>query len=174
MFIPIDRILQAFPHSIDTSIYNSLECSISLIRIYANTGSGLLCQIEMNPLRVKIYISANFPNTCRNGLREYLKLHLECISSSNNNEIYPQVTILYSQVVQFYVTQKDPGNQKKNTIPFGYRSLIFRTIPYTNNINWISPNLIPTTSIMLLQFIIRPPNSSKRKLSLSKLNHKSQ
>ena len=116
----------------------------------------------MNHLRVRNYLSANCPNTGRNSLHEDLKLHLECISSSNNNEIYPQVTILCSQVVQFCVTQKDPRNKNKDTIPFEYRSLVFRTVPYTNNINWISPDLIPTTSIILLQLIIRSPNSFQK------------
>ena len=63
------------------------------------------------------------------------KLDLECISSSNINEVYPQVTTLYSQVVHLYVTQRDPGNRNKDTIPYEYRSLIFRTTPYKNNIN---------------------------------------
>ena len=68
-------------------------------------------------------------------MREESKLHLECISSSNINEIYPKVTILCSQVVHLCVTQRDPGNQNKDTILSGYRSLVFRTTLYTNNIN---------------------------------------
>ena len=63
------------------------------------------------------------------------KLHLECISSSNINEVYPQVTTLCSQVLHLCVTQRDPGNQNKDTIPSGYKSLIFKTTPYKNNIS---------------------------------------
>ena len=47
-------VTQAFSNTIGTSIYNSLESSLSLIRIYANTRSKLFCQIEMKPLRIKL------------------------------------------------------------------------------------------------------------------------
>ena len=60
---------------------------------------------------------------------EESKLHLEYISSSNINELYPQVTTVCSHVVHLCVTQRDPGNQNKDTIPFSFRSLVFRTTP---------------------------------------------
>ena len=89
----------------------------------------------MKHLRVRNYLSTNCPNVGRNKMHKESKLHLECISSSNINEVYPQVTTLCSQVVYLYVTQRDPGNQNKDTIPSRYRSLVFRITPYKNNIN---------------------------------------
>ena len=68
-------------------------------------------------------------------MHEESKQHLECISSWNINEIYPHVTTLCSQVVHLCVTQRDPENQNKDTIPSEYKSLVFRTTPYKNNIN---------------------------------------
>ena len=61
-------------------------------------------------------------------MREELKSHLECLSSSNINEIYPQVTTLCSQVVHLCVTQRDPGNHNKDTIPSRYRSLVLEQL----------------------------------------------
>ena len=83
----------------------------------------------MKPLRVKYDISTNCPKIGRNNYGEASKLHLEYISSLNINEIYPQVTALCSQVVHLYVTQRDPGNQNKDTPPSGYKPLVFKTTP---------------------------------------------
>ena len=82
----------------------------------------------MKPLRVKYDISANCPNISRNNYGEASKLHLEYISSLKINEIYPQVIALCYQVVHLCVTQRDLRNQNKDTTPFEYRLLVFRTI----------------------------------------------
>ena len=67
-------------------------------------GSRVFFQIDMKPLRVKYDISANCPNTGRNNYGEVSKLHLEYIILLNINEIYPQFTALFSQVVHLCVT----------------------------------------------------------------------
>ena len=89
----------------------------------------------MKPLKEKYDISENCPNKGRKNNCKASKLHLEYISSLNINEIYPQMTVLRSQVVHLCVTQRDPINHNKDTTPSGYRPLVFRTTQYTSNIN---------------------------------------
>ena len=81
----------------------------------------------MKPLSMKDDISTSFPYSGRSIICEASKLHLEYIRSLNINEIYPQVNALCSQVIHLCVTQKDPGNQNKDTTLSVYKSLIFRT-----------------------------------------------
>ena len=84
----------------------------------------------MKPLSMKDDLLVNFSYSGWSIICEASKLHLEYISSLNINKIYLLVAALYSPVIHLCVTQRDPGNQNKDTTLSKYKPLIFRTTQF--------------------------------------------